>query len=42
MGAPYVTVTVRDPADRERSWEGLFLVGTGATDSLVPRWKASG
>lgn len=37
MGATYVTVTVRNPADRERSWEGLFLVDTGATDSLVPR-----
>ena len=33
----HVTVTVRNPADRERSWEGLFLVDTGATDSLVPR-----
>ena len=37
MGAIRVTVTVRNPADRERSWEGLFLVDTGATDSLVPR-----
>ena len=37
MGATHVTVTVRNPADRERSWEGLFLVDTGATDSLVPR-----
>lgn len=37
MGAIHVTVTVRNPADRERSWESLFLVDTGATDSLVPR-----
>ena len=32
MGAVRVTVTVRNPADRERAWEGLFLVDTGATD----------
>lgn len=25
------------PADPDRAWEGLFLVDTGATDSLVPR-----
>ena len=37
MGATYVTVTIRNPAARERAWEGLFLVDTGATDSLVPR-----
>ena len=36
MGANYVTVTIRNPADPDRCWEGLFLVGTGATDSLVP------
>ena len=35
MGATHVTVTIRNPADRERVWEGLFLVDTGATDSLV-------
>nr|VFK53656.1 MAG: clan AA aspartic protease, AF_0612 family [Candidatus Kentron sp. TUN]VFK56290.1 MAG: clan AA aspartic protease, AF_0612 family [Candidatus Kentron sp. TUN]VFK62366.1 MAG: clan AA aspartic protease, AF_0612 family [Candidatus Kentron sp. TUN] len=32
----YVTVTVRNPANKERFWEGLFLVDTGAMDSLVP------
>ena len=32
-----VTVTIRNPADPDRAWEGLFLVDTGATDSLVPR-----
>ena len=37
MGATQVTVTIRNPAEPERTWEGLFLVGTGATDSLVPR-----
>lgn len=36
-GAVHVTVTIRNPADREREWSGLFLVDTGATDSLVPR-----
>ena len=37
MGATYVTVTIRNPAEPDRTWEGLFLVDTGATDSLVPR-----
>ena len=37
MGAMRVTVTIRNPAEPDRAWEGLFLVGTGATDSLVPR-----
>ncbi len=37
MGATHVTVTIRNPASPERAWEGLFLVDTGATDSLVPR-----
>ena len=36
MGATHVTVTNRNPAEPERTWEGLFLVDTGATDSLVP------
>ena len=36
MGAAYVTVTIRNPADPDRFWEGLFRVGTGAIDSLVP------
>ena len=36
MGATQVTVTIRNPADPDRCWEGLFLVDTGATDSLVP------
>ena len=37
MGATHVTVTIRNPAEPNRSWDGLFLVDTGATDSLVPR-----
>ena len=37
MGATHVTVLIRNPAHPERTWEGLFLVDTGATDSLVPR-----
>lgn len=36
MGATYVDVTVRNPADPRRSWTGRFLVDTGAFDSLVP------
>ena len=37
MGATQVTVTVRNPAEPNRSWDGLFLVDTGATDSMVSR-----
>ena len=37
MGIKHVDVTIRNPADPERSWEGPFLVDTGAIDSLVPR-----
>ena len=37
MGQIHVAVTVRNLLDRERCWEGTFLVDTGATDSLVPR-----
>jgi len=37
MGVTHVTVTVRNPAQPEKSWEGLFLVDTGAVDCLVPR-----
>ena len=37
MGATHVTVTIRNPAQPERTWEGLFLVDTGAADCLVPR-----
>lgn len=37
MGVTQVTVTIRNPAEPDRTWEGLFLVDTGAIDSLVPR-----
>jgi clan AA aspartic protease len=36
MGVVHVTTTIRNLADPERFWEGLFLVDTGATDCLVP------
>lgn len=37
MGAVQVNVTIRNPAEPGRTWDGLFLVDTGATDCLVPR-----
>ena len=37
MSAVYVDVTIRNSADRQRSWTGKFLIDTGAFDSLVPR-----
>ena len=37
MGATHVNVTIRNPAEPEREWTGVFLVDTGATDCLVPR-----
>ncbi len=36
MGITQVTVTVSNPADSQRRWEGLFLVDTGAIDCMVP------
>jgi clan AA aspartic protease len=36
MGAIHVTVTVRNPAEPERTWDGLFRVDTNTVDSLVP------
>lgn len=36
MGVTHVTVLVRNPAQPDQTWEGLFLVDTGAVDSLVP------
>lgn len=36
MVMTHVTVTVRNPASPKRSWTGLFLVDTGAFDSLIP------
>ena len=37
MGAIHVPVVIRNPVERDRAWEGLFLVDTGATDCMVPR-----
>ena len=37
MGITQVTATVRNPADPEKTWEGLFLVDAKAIDCLVPR-----
>ena len=37
MGVTQVIATVRNPAEPDSTWEGLFLVDTGAIDSLVPR-----
>jgi clan AA aspartic protease len=36
MGVTHVTATIRNPAVPKRSWQGLFLVDTGAVDCLVP------
>ena len=37
MGAIHVPVIVRNPTQRDRAWQGTFLVDTGATDCLVPK-----
>ena len=37
MGIMRVNAIVRNPADLERAWEGMFLVDTGAINSVVPR-----
>lgn len=42
MGATHVTVMIRNPAAPDRFWEDLFLVDTGAIDSLVPRKHLEG
>lgn len=39
MGVTHVTVRITNPVDSEKFWEGLFLVDSGAYDSLVPRDK---
>lgn len=36
MGVTHVTVLVRNPAKPRQTWEGLFLVDTGAVDCMVP------
>ncbi len=37
MGIMHVEVSIRNPAEPDRVWEGKFLVDTGATDTLVPK-----
>ena len=37
MGAIYVNVIIRNPADTKREWQGEFLVDTGATDCVVSK-----
>ncbi|MDE0138924.1 MAG: clan AA aspartic protease [bacterium] len=37
MGETHVQVLIRNPAEPQRTWEGPFLVGTGANDCHVPR-----
>ena len=37
MGMTHVTVAIRNPADPDGVWEGLFLVDTGVVDCVVPR-----
>ena len=39
MGAVHVTVAIRNPAEPDRVWEGLFLVNSGAIDTLVSRQR---
>lgn len=36
MGTTQVTVSVCNPGDPKRRWEGLFLVDTGAIDCMIP------
>jgi clan AA aspartic protease len=36
MRLAQVTVTIRNPAQPERSWDGLFAIYAGAMDCIVP------
>lgn len=42
MGETHVEVIIRNPAERDRCWQGSFLVDTGATDCQVPRRHLEG
>lgn len=35
-GMTHVKVTVRNPAEPEHFWDGLFLVDKGGADCLIP------
>ena len=37
MGATHVTVTIRNPAQPDKTWEALFLVDGGAMNCRAPR-----
>jgi len=37
VGTTHITVTVKNPAARDRTWQGEFLVDTGAIESVIPR-----
>ena len=37
MGITHVLVTIKNPGDHSRYWEGPFVVDTGAVDCVVPR-----
>jgi len=37
MGTIHARVRITNPAEARKYWEGLFLVDTGATDTIVPR-----
>ena len=37
MGVIHINATIRNPADRTKSWQGRFLIDAGATDSVVPK-----
>jgi len=36
MGMTHIAVLVRNPAEPPRTWQGSFLVDSGAVDCLVP------
>ena len=37
MGLIETTAIIRNPSDYKKSWDGTFLVDTGAIDCVVPR-----
>jgi clan AA aspartic protease len=41
MGAIHVTVSLKPPGSKDKAYEGVFLVDTGATDSLAPASELS-
>ena len=36
MGAILAEVTITNPSDPDRNWQGEFLIDTGAIDTVVP------